>query len=150
MDSNIYENNGLLGADDFVFTQKVGENGETEFIGGGYKVNSYFLNNGKSPMVTLNNEKNNQEGGKVSTPFENLAVPAGLFYINQRITKSNSDNNNNNKNYNKDLYKNHEMLPDDIYDKLVNLVEVDKKRKRKTRKFIKNHKYTNNKTQKQK
>lgn len=135
MDSNIYENNGLLGSDDFVFTQKVNEDGETEFIGGGYKVNSFFLNNGKSPMVTINNEKNNQDGGKVSTPFENLAVPAGIFYINQRITKTNTDN----KVYNTDKYKHHEMLSDEIYDKLFNLVEVDKKRKRKTRKNIKNY-----------
>jgi hypothetical protein len=139
MTSEQYENNDLLGNNDFVFMQRVGLNGEKEFIGGGYKVNSFFLNNGESPMTTINN--NSQEGGKVSSPFENLAVPAGVFYINQRITKTNTDNNH--------KYKNHQMLPDEIMDKLVNLVEVDKKRKRKSRKQIKNYKLINNKTHKQ-
>lgn len=142
-DNNYYnDNNELLGGNDFVFMQKVGVDGETEFVGGGYKVNSFFLKTGESPMMTINNNYK-QDGGKVSSPFENLAVPAGIFYINQRITKTNTDN----KNYNKDRYNNHEMLPDDILDKLVGLVEVDKKRKRKTRKFIKN---PNNKTRKPK
>jgi len=133
MSSDLYENNQLMGSNDFVFMQRVGGDGETEFIGGGYKVNSFFLNSGESPMKTLN--YNNQDGGKVSTPFENLAVPAGIFYINQRITKTNTDN----KIYNKDHYKQHEMLSDDVLDKLLGLVEVDKKRKRKSRKQIKIH-----------
>ena len=94
-------------------------------------------------MTTINNDYT-QDGGKVSTPFENLAVPAGVFFINQRIKKTNTDS------YSNDRYKNHEMLPDDIFDKLFGLVEVDKKRKRKTRKHIKKSKPTNNKTHKQK
>ena len=139
MSLDLYEDNELLGSNDFVFMQKVDKNGEKEFIGGGYKVNSFFLNSDESPMTTIN--KNNQDGGKVSSPFDNLAVPAGIFYINQRITKTNTENKN---------YKNHEMLPDDIMDKLVNLVEIDKKRKRKSRKNIKTIKQIRNKTNKQK
>ena len=133
MSFDLYENNELMGNNDFVFMQRVGGDGKTEFIGGGYKVNSFFLNSGESPMTTLNN--NNQDGGKVSTPFENLAVPAGIFYINQKISKTNT----NNKNYNKDHYQQHEMLSDDVLDKLLGLVEVDKRRKRKSRKNIKIH-----------
>ena len=145
MSTDLNYNNELLGGNEFVFMQRVGDDGETEFIGGGYKVNSFFLNAGESPMRTINND-NNQDGGKVSTPFENLAIPAGVFFINQRITKTNTDN------YSRDRYKNHEMLPDDIFDKLFGLVEVDKKRKRKTRKHIKKSKPNNinNKTYKQK
>ena len=144
MSSELDENYGLFGGNDFVFIQRVGGDGQTEFIGGGYKVNSFLLQAGQSPMTTINNN-GKQEGGKVSTPFENLAVPAGIFYINQRITKTDTEPEH------KRHYKQHEMLPDDIFDKLFGLVEVDKKRKRRSRKHFKNPKHTNNnKTHKQK
>jgi hypothetical protein len=76
-------------------------------------------------MTTINSQ--DQTGGKVSSPFENLAVPAGLFYINQRFPKTKHENE-------EQIYKQHKMLSDDMIDKLYALVEVDKKRKRKTRK----------------
>lgn len=122
IDNNNTEELDLFGGDDFVFTQDQ----DGKIIGGGYKVNSLFLQGGASIMRTLNNGE--QNGGKVSSPFENLAVPAGLFYVNMRVPK-------------KDLnietvehYKPHETISDDMIDKLYALVEVDKKRKRKTRK----------------
>jgi hypothetical protein len=113
--------NELFGGDDFVFTTKGGE-----FVGGGYKIKSFFLQEGSSPMVTIND--GNQTGGKVSSPFENLAVPAGLFYVNMRVPKKYVDRDS------EEHYKSHETISDDIIDKLYSLVEVDKKRKRKTRK----------------
>ena len=61
--------------------------------------------------------------------FENLAVPAGLFYINQRVPKVDLDTDKKDHHY-----KQHEMLSDDMVDKLFGLVEADKKRKRTTRK----------------
>lgn len=128
----------LFEGDDFVFTQDKDGN----VIGGGYKVKSYFLQGGISPMTTYNseqneqnkqNEQNEQNGGKVSSPFENLAVPAGLFYVNMRIPK---------KDFERDSvehYKPHQLASDEMIDKLYALVEVDKKRKRKTRKFDRKH-----------
>ena len=129
MTDNIINNEDLqlFGDDDFVFTQTIGKDGKQEIVGGGYKVNSFFLQGGLAPLTTLNTADQNQDGGKVSTPFENLAVPAGLFYINQRIPK-------NKNNVDDFYYKQHETLSDDMIDKLFGLVEVDKKRKRKTRK----------------
>lgn len=121
----------IFGGDEFVFTKNHKPDGTTEIIGGGYKVNSFFLQDDIPAMTTLNNTNFNiseQSGGKVSSPFENLAVPAGLFYINQKLPKNvNSLDNSYNK---------HQMLSDDIMDKLFGLVEVDKKRKRKTRKRV--------------
>jgi len=125
LEQDIFDNN------EFVFTQKDGE-----FIGGGYKVNSYFLQNDISPITTFNNI--DQLGGKVSSPFENLAVPAGLFYINQRVPKQSVNTN---------VYEKHEMISDDVMDKLFGLVEADKKKKRKTRKHL--LKVNNNKSRKQ-
>jgi hypothetical protein len=126
----------IFGGDEFVFTKNHKPDGTTEIIGGGYKVNSFFLQDGLPAMTTFNNSQ--QTGGKVSSPFENLAVPAGLFYINQKIPK--------NDNLLDKPYQKHEMLSDDIMDKLFRLVNVDKKRKRKTRKH--NYKLNNRKTRK--
>jgi hypothetical protein len=120
---NKEEIDNLFGGNDFVFTQ----NEAGEVVGGGYKINSIFLQGGIAPMITLNNTAE-QNGGKVSSPFETLAVPAGLFYVNMRIPKKHRDNDS------EDKYKPHETISDDMIDKLYALVEVDKKRKRKTRK----------------
>jgi hypothetical protein len=108
---------------EFVFTQ----NEEGEVVGGGYNINSFFLQGGMAPMTTLNTSME-QNGGKVSSPFETLAVPAGLFYVNTRIPKKHHENDS------EKHYKPHETISDDMIDKLYALVEVDKKRKRKTRK----------------
>jgi hypothetical protein len=123
--------NQLFDDGEFVFYKQKGDNDTDEIIGGGYKINSFFLQGGMAPLTTMNNENYDQDGGKVSTPFENLAVPAGLFYINQRVPK-------NKDTVEEHYYKKHEALTDDMIDKLFGLVEVDKKRKRKTRKHTNN------------
>ncbi len=122
----------LFGHNDFVFTRKIDEKtGNAEIIGGGYKVNSFFLQNEMPILFPAGLSKSNQDGGKVSSPFDNLAVPAGIFYINQRVQKKDRDTNDINNYYTK-----HETASDDMIDKLFGLVEADKKRKRKTRKHI--------------
>ena len=123
-DDNIFE-----GGEFVMLTQKGGD-GEPEFVSGGYKVNSFFLS-GRQPimMQTFSGGQSidDQSGGKVSTPFENLAVPAGLFYINQKVNKKNREN----------YYKPHETASDDIIDKLFGLIDANKKQKKKTKKQTK-------------
>jgi hypothetical protein len=116
---------GGLDNDDFVYTQVKGDDGSVEIVGGGYKVNSFFMKAGMPIMTTTSTFDNAQKGGekKVSTPFENLAVPAGLFYVSQRIPKHKEEH-----------YTPHEMLPDNIFDKLYALVDGSKKAHKKTRK----------------
>uniref|UniRef100_A0A6C0IRA1 Uncharacterized protein n=1 Tax=viral metagenome TaxID=1070528 RepID=A0A6C0IRA1_9ZZZZ len=130
---------------EFVFTQSTDENGNKIFIGGGYKIESYFLKAGQPIMTTFNDdqeedlEKNTfssiQDGGKkVTSPFENLAVPAGIFYVNQKIAKSDYAMETH---YN----DNHGMISEDIHDKLLALVQPSHNAKRnnhnkKTRKHI--------------
>ena len=131
LDDNIETINGGLDDDDFVYTQVKGDDGSVEIIGGGYKVNSFFMKAGMPIMMTTNSTFE-QEGGKtqVSSPFENLAVPAGLFYVSQRVPKQKEEH-----------YTPHQMLPDDIFDKLYALVDGSKKaesKKKKTRKNISN------------
>ena len=119
------ENN--FGKEEFVLIEKINKNGEKEYVGGGYKFNSFLMQNGTPALTTFNTSE--QQGGKVSSPFENLAIPAGLFYINQPIAK-------NPTNKEEQYYKNHEPISDDIMDKLFGLVEANKKQSRKTRKRI--------------
>jgi hypothetical protein len=131
-------NNGLED-DDFVYTQVTGDDGSIEIVGGGYKVNSFFMKAGIPIMTTTssNGENDLQSGGKkVSSPFENLAVPAGLFYVNQRVPKQVSEE-----------YKPHEMIPDNIFDKLYALVDANKKPNKKTRKNMKKEIIKSNKRQ---
>ena len=126
---------GGFGKEEFVLTRTINGDGETQFVGGGYKVNSFFLQGGTPIMTTYNNSPSDQSGGKVSSPFENLAVPAGLFFINQRIPKNYLDEDiTTDKKYN--AYTKHETVSDDMIDKLFGLVDADKKRKRKTKKHI--------------
>jgi hypothetical protein len=127
--TDINNDEEFFGNNDFVFTRKIDEEtGNAEIIGGGYKVNSFFLQNEMPVLFPAGLSNSTQSGGKVSSAFDNLAVPAGIFYINQRIPKQDQNTNN--------YYKKHETASDDMIDKLFGLVEADKKRKRKTRKHI--------------
>jgi hypothetical protein len=137
--TDINENEtSMFGGNEFVLMSRMGGDGKPEIIGGGYKIQSMLLQGGVSPLITYNEE--NQDGGKVSSSFENLAVPAGLFYINQRIPKNFSHN----EDY---YYKDHDTISDDMIDKLFGLIEANKKQHRKTRKQL--HKPNNRKSKKQ-
>lgn len=116
-----------FGASEFVFTK----NDEGKIYGGGYTINSFLLNN------------NIIGGGKTDShenvSLDNLAVPAGLFYINAKTKPT--------KEYH---YEEHTALSDDIMDALYDLVSVDNKRKRGTKKHLVSIKTTNKRTRRKK
>jgi hypothetical protein len=128
--------------DDLIFYK----DGNGNIMSGGYSVESRMLEEGISPMRTLNLE---QTGGKdkketkVSNGFENLAVPAGLYYITQPQTK-----NKHKEHHNYD--KEHTPLSDDIFDKLYEMIEYNDKNKRKTKKQNLNSDKKHKTTKKQK
>jgi hypothetical protein len=98
----------------------------------GYSINSILLQNGMSPMKTFNKSK--QIGGdNISSDFEELAVPSGLSYFSPKKSSSDFDLFSGGSSQHKHSDQ-HDVLSDDIYDKLFGLVEYDKKQKRKTRK----------------
>lgn len=109
-------------ADDFLF-YKAGD----VIMSGGYSIDSLLLKEGISPMQTFNSlENGNQMGGnKASNIFENLAVPAGLLFINKKNIGSYSSLSD---------YKETKMLPDNIFDEFMNMIEIDKRKRKKTRK----------------
>lgn len=107
-----------------------------QIMSGGYLINSILLKQGISPMTTLNQQggdNNNNDNNKVSSIFENLAVPAGLLYSHSKgnsIQQLNDSSNDNNKQKNI-------VLDDDIHDEFIKRIEMDfhnKKSKKKTRK----------------
>ena len=103
------------------------KNAEGNIMSGGYNVESHMLQKGISPMQTLNLGQNGGKDEKVSSSFENMAVPAGLYYITQPNNKNKEQ-----MNYKKE----HVALSDDIFNKLYEMIEYDDKKKRKTRKHI--------------
>ena len=103
------------------------KNADGNIMSGGYNVESHMLQNGISPMKTLNLSQYGGKDDKVSSSFENMAVPAGLYYITQPNHKKKEQ-----MNYKKE----HVALSDDIFDKLYAMIEYDDKKKRKTRKHI--------------
>lgn len=155
-------NNQVFNNNEFTFLQKAGANGGSEFVGGGYTINSFFLNGNIPVMTTMNSsifttddtadytaDDGNDTGNGINH-FENLAVPAGLFYMNQRQGTNKIDNDDMHHSY-----QQRKTATDDLIDKLFGLVEIDKKKQRKTRKHVKtkinaNQKQGNKKTRKQK
>jgi hypothetical protein len=112
--------------DDLIFYSEDGQ-----IKSGGYSLKSALLQQNISPMMTLNvtsgifNEQENEDldvdenkvGGKpVSTPFENLAVPVGVFYLTQKFPKQDQQIH----------YKEHTSISDELYDKLFHLASYDK------------------------
>ena len=129
--------------DDLVFFK----NSTGAIMSGGYNVESHMLQKGIPPMQTFNLSQNGGKDDKVYSGFENLAIPAGLYYITQPGSKKHKYTDQ--QNYNKE----HVPLSDDIFDKLFEMIEYDDKRKRKTKKqiiHIDHSKKKNKKTKKQK
>jgi hypothetical protein len=126
-----------LNSNDLVF-YKEGEN----VMSGGYKLNSIFLQNGVSPMQT-NNTKKRQKGlesesddsknlsldKEVSSLFNDLVIPVGLFLNNSKLFPENKVPFR--------QYEEHTMLSDDIFDQLFKMVEYDSRKNKfsKTKKM---------------
>ena len=82
------------------------------------------------------------------TPFKNLAIPVGIFYINQQSKIPDYEK----KSYDDTHYKHCNMLPDDMYDRLFELASF-KQKKHETndmaiKKEVKSNKITKNQNKK--
>lgn len=123
---------------------------EMGIFSGGFSVKSIMLNQGISPIMTLNNNVV-QNGGseKVSDIFNDLVVPNWAFSLPNKMMGGSSKNINKHKS-DKDKYdkdkddssdSSDEEIDDDLHDKLLDLVrEYDTKQNKKktTKKNIKN------------
>ena len=102
------------------FIYQKGSNGE--ILAGGYKINSKLMEGGRA---AISNVKMQKRGG-----LETLAVPAGLFLLQQSIAS--------NTNALNIIRKEPEVVGDKLYSKLLEMVHPkNQTKKRKTRKHIK-------------
>jgi hypothetical protein len=124
---------------DMVFYKEADEKtNEERIMSGGFSIESLLLNNGESPMYTVNTPSNLSGGNSVSGIFKNLAVPAGLLY------QKNYEKKRKLFEYTEDGaelvggFKDSAVIPEDIHSLLMKMVEVNESGKtsheRKTRK----------------
>ena len=106
-----------------------------KIMSGGYLINSILLNQGLPAMTTLNQNYYGGQREKVSSIFENLAVPAGLFYMNTKTEII--------KNQPLDDETEHVPLSDDLHDQLFALIEMKPIKKNTRKKSILKQKTSN-------
>ena len=114
-------------------------------MSGGYLIDSILLKQGISPITTINHQeggKNSNSDKRVSSIFENLAVPAGLLYIQ---SKGSSMTNLNERKKQENI-----VLDDEIHDELFKSIEVafNARKKKNTKKQNNKNKNKNNKSKK--
>jgi hypothetical protein len=100
--------------DDLIITK----NSADETICGGFKVNNILLNSNNPAIVTMN--AGEKTFNKVSSLFDDMAVPAGLLFIQDKLTPRYSEKTTN-------------IIDDTIYDKLFNLAQINTKKETKKR-----------------
>lgn len=131
------------------------KNKDGNIMSGGYLIKS--MNNNLTQMVNSNEKHkdttDNQRGGGLNEILQNLAVPAGLLYLQQTFNIDNNlyeneNDNSNTKLTNTETYKkSNKVVEPSLYEKLVHMVSNNKKnRKNKTRKN--NNRKKQNKTKK--
>ena len=126
-------NNSYIGPDELIY------NNDGEIHSGGFSVNSIMLKNGLSPIMTLNDtngitSQTQMGGDKVSDLFNNLVIPnwsLSYNYKNGVVYEggSNTPYNNRNKNQHNDDGDDDDdddIMEEDLHEKLLNLVKVDK------------------------
>ena len=93
----------------------------------GFNVNSLLFNSGRSPIMTMNCKQNstNDNAGpnKMSSLFNNLVVPNWMLHYDQNPSENNNNNNNNTNNTLSDNEP-FEIIDDNLYDNLLDLMSL--------------------------
>jgi hypothetical protein len=125
----------VFGEDDFVMCTD--ESGK--LLSSGYSIESKFINDGNimPPLAQLvnnnNNNTNDSESDEFSSIYKNLAIPAGLSYINYPRMKGHEPE----LAEASDRYTFKEPLSDDVFDRLFELIQgpsSSRKTNKRTRK----------------
>jgi len=130
-----------LTANDLIFT--IDENNNIN--SGGYKINSYMLENNISPLFNTNDNVIHSGGsgasdspggscGSIFSQFDNLAVPAGLLFLQHNINENSLDSITNQQNT---------IITDSLHDRLLGFHN-----KIKPKKYTKSNKPKNTKKNK--
>ena len=120
----------------------------------GYPVNSFLLQNNKSLFVGGGKKKGNAEKNDYDYDYENLAVPAGLVCMTETIcTRANGIGANGIGAYANEIDQNSdEIVPEGLYERLIELAQTKPSKKMTKRKHphAKKHKTHKHKTQQHK
>jgi hypothetical protein len=113
-----------------------------KIMAGGYSINSILLNDQQPAMYQKEGGKNKHD--KVSDRFKNLAVPAGLLYINESVSNNEPINN---ESINNEPINNDKIINDDLYERLLYLAgpESPKSERETPKKQTRSKKGKNNK-----
>ena len=118
-----------MDATDMIFNT---DNKNDGIMAGGFSVNSIMLKMGLSPLVTLNKQSG---GANVSDMFDGIVIPNWAFTHDMTKSIYNTETDMDDK------VVDNEVLHDDIYDKLLDLVKhYDKKYPTKQTKKLKQKK----------
>jgi hypothetical protein len=109
----------IMNDDDFVFNKS----SDGKISSAGFTIDSILMQKGQPALLTRNGG-HIQTGGNVSDLFKDLAVPAGLVSFTPKQIGGNLHTN---------IVNNDVVIPEDIHEKLLKMVEVDGKRNKKTR-----------------
>ena len=112
-----------LGINDLIIS-----NNNNETMCAGFKVNNLLLNSNNPAFVTLNNNKNvnhkdvnnKAHNNKVSSLFDDLAIPTGLLYIQEKMNPISKEDSAG-------------VIGESLYNKLLSLAETKPKNKSKKR-----------------
>ena len=101
---------------------------------GGFSIKNYFLNNGISPINTLN-QQGGSNNNKVADLFNNLVVPTSLYYRGGSVYHNRKRNSSNDEN---DVDDETDVVDDNLYNELLKMVSGESKiEKRKSRRAYK-------------
>lgn len=127
-------NNPVYTQDDFVFCKKA--NGDITSCG--FRIESNLMKHNMSPFLVYSTKQENiGENNDVSDMFRNKSVPMGIYHTSAKRTR-----------YPVNMEEDAEELEidDDLYEKLIGLVEVSQNKKKNMTK--KNRKDRHRKTKK--
>ena len=102
------------------------KDGNGEIQAAGYRLKSF--SSGGNLMKTVSNDDNQKGGDSFQLALNNLAVPAGLFYLQQNL-KANSEptrvlnKKNKNTGTSKTNYECHNVISEGLFESLLAMVE---------------------------
>jgi len=109
------ENNSYINQEELIFNKDGG------ILSGGFSLNKLMFNKNVSPISTVKNVFGQEGGKQVSDMFNDLVVPIWLY--NNKTTPTNiSDLQNLSKNINNEYNSDDEIVEDNLYNELLNLV----------------------------
>lgn len=122
---------------------------------GGFSVKSIMMREGLSPIITMNNNQlqDAETENKVSDFFNDLVIPNwALAYSIQDVANSGNQDNQNHNVFHNEENDEDDVISDDLYNQLLQLVMVDDKTLKGGKKKTKRNKLkiSGKKTRKQK